>query len=273
VARRRKDEEEETPPGPGPIRLFFRFFNTLLVLAIIAYGATRAITFTAGFKTLIEEQLLVRFDLPVTIGKVRSNWSCDLEFSDVATTNKGDEVTGGFRAKRIELEWSLAEVLRGRAWDLRKLGVTGCEIVFVARNGAWEPASLAPISSWLARWLEVSLPAPSNAVAAAATNADSKATADVVQADRWSNTVFSVRDMALTWAIDGTNQIAAVQGASIEVAPLRAPDRKFRYYHVTLDVAQMPDGTTIRNVDLELLDTGDQQVVLGLKAERQKAAK
>lgn len=273
MARRQKKDKEEAPPGPGPIRLFFRFFNTLLVLSIIAYGAVRAMTFTAGFKSLIEEQVLARFDLPVTIGKVRSNWSCDLEFSDVATTNVSDVATGGIRAQRIDLEWSLADLLRGRPWDLRRIGVAGCTITFVARDGAWDPAALAPLSSWLAKWLEVGLPAPSNTVPVATTNSNVKATAEAARVDRWSNTVFSVRDMTLKWMIGATGEVSSAEGVWVDVAPLQVPDRKFRYYHLKLNVARSPDGSTIRNVDLELLDTGDQQVVLGLKAERQKAGK
>ncbi|MFH0908581.1 MAG: hypothetical protein V1929_07455 [bacterium] len=269
--RRNHDDDDEAPPGPGPLRLFFRFFNTLLVLAVIVYGAARAMTFTAGFKNLVEEQILAKFDLPVTIGRVRSNWSCDLEFSDVVSTNMGDVATGGFRAQRIDLEWSLADALRGRAWNLRKVGVMGCTITFVARDGAWEPAALAPLLSWLARWLEVSFPASSNAASAATTNADVNAAAVAVRADGWSKAVFSVRDMTLTWTIGGTGELATAEGVWIDVAPIQVPDREFRYYHLKLTAARAPDGTTIRNVDLEILDTGDQQVVLGFKAERQKA--
>ena len=273
MARRHKKDEEEVPPGPGPIRLFFRFFNTLLVLAIIIYGAARAMTFTAGFKSLIEEQVLARFDLPVTIGKVWSTWSCDLEFSDVATTNVGDVASGEVRAKRVDLEWSLADLLSGHPWDLRRVGVTGCTITFVARDGAWDPAALAPISAWLARWLEISLPAPSNAAPATTTNTPVKTMADVVGPGRWSNTVFSIRDLSLRWMIGATSELASAEGVWMDVAPLQVPDRSFRYYHLKLNSARAPDGLTIRNVDLELIDTGDQQVVLGFKAERQKAAK
>ena len=79
--------------------------------------------------------------------------------------------------------------------------------------------------------------------------------------------------MALKWMIGPTVEVASADGLWIDVAPLQVPDRKFRYYRLKLNTARAPDGTTIRNVDLELIDTGDQQVVLGLKADRQKAGK
>ena len=68
-----------------------------------------------------------------------------------------------------------------------------------------------------------------------------------------------------------TGEVARVSGVKLDVSSVHVPGRDFRHYRLKLDEAVARDGTTLKDVDLELIDAGDQQIVLGFKAERHKA--
>ena len=248
--------EEEEPRGPGCLVTALRFFNTVLVVAFIAYVAAFAAARTDGFKGLVKERLEDQLGLKVSIGKVASDWRGNLTLSAVDARTTNESSRQGARMETIGVDWDLAASFRGSGPRIARITCDGGSIVLEREGSAWVPANLAGFGDWVAAWLKVPVGNPSNVEAA------------VVAADSaWAGTSVLVSNVDVAWVTSGTGVLAEVRGLAVESMPLATPKRYLRHFSLAALYAEGP-GMQVRNADIEWIDTGATNVILSFREER-----
>lgn len=280
VSRRRKWEEDEAPPvRPGFWNRTRYLAGVVFALLAILYGAAQAMARTAGFRDLLSERLEARFGLPVKIESSAVNWRFDLTLQNLVTEGARRPDSPGLRAQRIHLAWSWDRWWRNGV-GLRALELDRCVMVLVRQeDGMWAPREFQGLSDVLGPWLEFDLKPATGVAKAASSEAGSQSEerpADpvVAWADRFKASGLRV---ALTrgdiqWWDGGDVPRASVQGVGLWLTPVAVPGRTVQHLKLTVQEALARTGDRVRNLRVEVLDVGSQQVVLGLEAERQQVA-
>lgn len=283
MARRRKWEQEDSAPVRRSRWAHLRYMLLItLALLVILYGAAQAMARTAGFRDLVGQHLEARLGLPVKIEGSSVNWRFDLTLRNLVTEGTKRANSPGLRVQRIHLAWSIPDLWQG-GLGVRGVELDRCVVVFRRDDeGRWAPREFQPLSDTLEPWLQFDLKAAPAAATASAdsTNAVEHAgtnqaeTAAVSWRDRWSasKTTFALRQGEMTWWNDGSNPQASVKGVEVQVTPLEAPGRALTHLKLAVDQALAQSGDSVRNLRVEVLDVGTQQLVLGFEAERRSAA-
>lgn len=279
AARKSQRVRAEEPDAPPPLWRSLRgAVITVAILLCIAYVALQVLCRTAGFREVLSQRIAARFDLPVGIARSAVNWRFDITLDDVAS--KGADAGSGpsLSAKRIRIGWAPLQRLRG-GMGIRSIEADGLAVVFApAPGGEWTPRPLAPLSAFLSRWAEMPVSAGSASPAAVETAPDpggsdaspSVSLAAVPKRMRDEGIRVAVRGADVTWraAAADAGPLAVIEGASLDVVPMKGAGRSFLSVALAVDRAASAGGDGIRNLRLELLDAGDQQIVLGFTAER-----
>jgi hypothetical protein len=269
-------EEEPRRSSWSHLRTLVRAAKTLLVIGMILYGAALVAARTDGFRDVVASRLERHLGMPVKIDGVSANARFDLTLRGVVTEGTRHKNSPGIRAHRVKLAWNWALLFRQGRPGLRHLDLERCVITFARDDQQnWQPADLAPLSEFLAKWLQLDLGKPVAAVPdtaaaperepAAATEgprpaeAAGRAAARALQDGRMS---VALRRSEVTWWGEGEVPLAAVEGVSLTATPVQLPNRSLTHYHLKLERASAAQGLSVSDLTLELLDTGDQQLVL-----------
>lgn len=272
MARKRvKAWREEAPKRStfAGIRLAWRILRTAVAVAAILYVAGLFAARTEGFRDIVARRLEARLGLPVSIGSVSADWRYDLTLRSVATEGTREKQEAGVRAQRVRLGWSLADWFGGGGVGLREIDLDRCVITFArGEGGSWQPEQLAPLSDFLAKWLHVDLGAGGGQAADGVAPTAPKAPArEATRALQEARLRVALRRCEVTWWTGGEVPLAALEGVTLTATPVRLPNRSMTHYHLKLARAASAAGMAASNLTLELLDTGDQQIVLVLQAD------
>lgn len=289
MARKKvKAWREEEPPRRtawSRIRSAYRLARTLVVIGAILYGAALVASRTDGFRDLVAARLERHLGMPVKVESVAANARFDLTLQGIVTEGTRHKNSPGLRAHRVTLAWSWRDVLRRGGPGLRLLDLDRCVITFARdEQGVWQPADMAPLSEFLAKWLQLDLGTkpPENVTGPTGGEAEPRedgapAAGKPTVAATGVSTARALRDARLsivlrrsevTWWGDGDVPLAAVEGVNLAATPVRLPNRTMTHYHLKLDHAAGAQGLSVSDMTLELLDTGDQQLVLVFDAGR-----
>ena len=280
MSRRRKWEEDEAPPvRPGFWARTRYLAGVIFALLAIVYGTAQAMARTAGFRDLLSERLESRFGMPVKIENSTVNWRFDLTLHHLVTEGTKRPDSPGLRAQRIHLAWSWDRWWRNGI-GLRAVELDRCVVVLVRQeDGTWAPREFQGLADVLGPWLEFDLkstssPAKKDGESAGDRSASQPADDMVAWADRVKQSGLHV---ALTrsdiqWWDGGDEPRASVQGVGLWLTPVAVPGRTVQHLRLTVQEALARTGDRVRNLQVEVLDVGSQQVVLGLEAERQQVA-
>lgn len=251
-----------------------------LTLLLILYVAAQAMARTAGFRDLVGQRLEARLGMPVKIEQSSVNWRFDLTLENLVTEGTTRPDSPGLRARRIHLAWSFREWWK-RGVGLRAAELDRCVVVFRRDDqGGWAPREFQPLSDVLGQWLEFDLGKQGKNADATKTTASSNESGDAGEATPvmgWreriqaSRTRFSLLHSEVTWWDGGDQPRAAVQGVGLQVTPVDIPGREVTHLKLEVVEASAQRGDKVRNLRVEVLDVGAQQMVLGLEAERQQA--
>lgn len=219
----------------------------------------------------LEKQLGVK----VRIDGSRSSWNGDITLTGITAGDGAKDETAAVRIEELRLDISPSALIRG---DLRR-GVRGAAIrdwrvrMSLDDAGLWHPSWLSGTTEWLGRWGSLAVPAPEQPEAAAATAATAHPVepgASALILDDWDRTAISLEDGTMEW-IDETGRVVAfVHQVSFTRTPLDLPTRQAGHYHLRV-AAALAGPTQVRDLDVELLRTGDSYLVLNLEAVRQPA--
>lgn len=273
--------EEEAPRRSlwSPVRTTYRAVRTTLVVLVILYVAALAATRTDGFRDVVASRLEKHFGIPVKIESVAASPRFDLTLRGLVTEGTRQKNSPGLRAHQVVLGWAWGDLWRHGRVGLRSLDLERCVITFARDDEqAWQPADLVPLSEFLAKWLQLDLSPPATASNAAPENtvveekpaalepavekpaaAAGRAAARALQDGHLS---VALRRSEITWWGEGEVPLAAVEGVSLTATPVRLPNRTLTHYHLKLEHAAGAKGLSVSDMTLEVLDTGDQQLVL-----------
>lgn len=277
MARRPKWEDDDLPSVPRGFWVRARYHVlVVLSLVVILYGAAQIMARTAGFRDLVGQQLEARLGLPVKIEDSRVNARFDLTLENVVTEGTKRPDSPGLRAKRMYFAWSLADWLRG-GLGVRAVDLEGCKVVLRRDDsGGWAPREFQPLSDVLGKWLEFDLAPATNATARADQEAATNGYPAKAKSDAWQDKIraarvrFSLTRGEVIWWSGGSAELASVKGVDLHVTPVEVPGRSLTHLRLTVDQAISEKGERVSDVQVELLDAGDRQFVLGFEAARQR---
>jgi hypothetical protein len=278
----REDEAPRRTPW-SHVRTTYRAVRTTLVVLVILYVAALAATRTDGFRDVVASRLEQHFGLPVKIESVAASPRFDLTLRGLVTEGTRQKNSPGLRAHQVVLGWAWGDLWRHGRVGLRRLELERCVITFARDDQqAWQPADLVPLSEFLAKWLQLDL-GPAASASNAATVAVAERPAGTPEPDALEPEVekpaaaagraaaralqdghlsVALRRSEITWWGDGDVPLAAVEGVSLTATPVRLPNRTLTHYHLKLEHAAGAKGLSVSDMTLEVLDTGDQQLVL-----------
>lgn len=267
-----RENEEPRRTAWSRVRTLVRAAQTLLVIGLILYGAALVASRTDGFRDVVASRLERHLGVPVKIDAVSANARFDLTLRGVVTEGTRHKNSPGIRAHRVKLAWSWAQFVRQGRPGLRHLDLERCVITFARDDQQnWQPADLAPLSEFLAKWLQLDLGTPADAASVSAVKAEASGAAGRPAADAGRAAARALQDgrmsvalrrSEVTWWGDGEVPLAAVEGVSLTATPVELPNRTLTHYHLKLERASAAQGLSVSDLTLELLDTGDQQLVL-----------
>lgn len=270
--------EDDAPPRRSPWRRAWRAVKTLLVLLAIAYVALVIAGQTDGFRDLVSHRLERHLGQPVKVEGASLSLRLDLSLRGVVTEGTKRKNSPGLRIQRAFIGWDWSQLIRRGRPGVRALELDRCEVVFGrAEDGTWQPARLAPLSAFLARWLELDLGSaapPASAGAPAPVSGAATTPRAAALAFQKEGTRVVLRGGQITWWADESDvPLAAVEGVRLQATPVAVPGRLLTHYALSVERAASATGARVSDLKLELLDAGDQQVILGLTGEHVPAAR
>ncbi|MCX7669683.1 MAG: hypothetical protein N2439_06410, partial [Anaerolineae bacterium] len=140
-------------------------------------------------------------------------------------------------------------------------------------EGRWTPAAFAEVAEWLAQQLNFELPPPEGGQKAEAIadpppprKARPPRDGSFVELARGTSKI-AIRRGEISWWLEPAAPYASVEGLMVFVTPLEAPGRRMVHYRVNVKRASSQKGPAWQDVALELLDIGDQRLVLRFTAD------
>jgi hypothetical protein len=271
---RAKPDDAPPPPRPfRPLRTAWHWLNALVAVAILLYLAALAMVRTDGFRGLVQDRLGDVLGLPVRIGGVSSDPAMNLALRDFTVLAGAGETDVVVRVHRLAMDLDWRAVLgRGRPRAVRS-DLEGGQGTVIALGGRWEPARLAGLAEWLVRDLDFGIepargrredPAPPPAAAAATPAAPAEAAEPLA----FEQCPVTLRGIDLVWMAGRTQELARVDGLDLSITPLEASGRRFMHYRVALRAARTLGGMDVRDLSLEVLETGGQKIVLQMAGDR-----
>lgn len=241
-----RPEIESAPRRSFVARLHYSL-SILLVLAAIAYVGLIIAGRTAGFRSMVEDRLKSRLGMPVLLASARISPTLNLVLSGIRTA-QDDFRPVFFKADRLVLGWSLSEKLRGGPFWNHFLA-RGLELYITVDN---DDQKLPPFWSALAdQWRGRASEASSGAEAPRNR-----------PAELWRRVRL---DLEGSFEFASAEESASARG-HIFVTPVEVPGRRF--LHILLKAPEAcRNDQRYRDVVCEMLDLGDQRIVLQLRAE------
>lgn len=265
--RKRVKTEPETSKACGSSGLL-GLIRLLLILAAIAYITSLLVSRTEGFRSLVADRLEREIGLPVKIGGSHAKLNLDLVLESIRTEDDGRQNQPGVRASRVELEWSPWRSLRRGRIALDAVTVVTGDVTFATTvSGQWEPAPIAPLSEKVASWIGLDLKRHVKPDAAVAPRASSGKPKEKSEKRRSAPPRLRIRNVDVSWWTEGDAPIGQLRGLSLTASSLAADDRVITHYVLKLGSAEGAKGFRADDVTLELVDAGDQQVVLTLRSD------
>jgi hypothetical protein len=269
---------EEPPPrkGPNPLRRAWHAACTILIVVLLLYVSGLVIGRTEGFRALVAQRLEKVLEMPVKIEGTSLDARYGLTLKGVVTEGTRRANSPGLRAQRVAVSWRWGDVFRRGKPGIARLELDKPVIVFeLQENGDWAPAPLAPLSAFLAKQLQFSLPTRTGAAPAAPASESAFAPEGEARAARAGveaalsglKTEIVITRGELAWWTEQPVPVASVEGVSLQATPVAVPGRALTHYLLKVARAASVDGPGIRDLVVELLDTGDQQVVLRFHGE------
>ena len=247
-----------------------RFVRTSLIILLILYAGVWLLGFTAGFRSLLEDDLQQRLGLPVKIRKARLTPALNLMVEGLATAGSGRKGEPGVAVQKGFLEWS---VMDGGRWHwprLRRIQVGGCLLAFApGEQGGWAPAALAAFSAQMAKWGDFGLatPKPMPTQPGPGTNAPVKPALPANVLDQLRHCALDLEDGRIVWWSEAGQELASAEKIRLIITPLALPNRMMTHVLLTLDEASLATGRRVRNFRFECLDLHSQQRILELTAD------
>ncbi len=277
--KRARAWEQETPPAKktGALRSLRNALVTALILLLIAYITGLAIGRTDGFRSIVADRLSRTLGMPVKLDRVSLSPTFNMTLRELETEGASLPGRAGLRVQRIGIEWRWRDLLRRGRVGIDRLNVEKPVVVFArGDDGAWIPEPLAPLADFLARHLQVAQPAeppraPSSANAPASDSAARKTTTAGARFDlKGLDTAVSVRRGEMSWWFDANIPQASIEGITLHATPLSVPGRQMTHVLVNVKRASSLNGPAFRELTLELLEAGDQQILLRFTADHQQ---
>lgn len=283
MPRKRARAWEEPPQRkqPNPLRRAWRACCTILILLGLLYIAGLAIGRTEGFRALVAQRLEKLLGMPVKIDRTALNARYGLTLKGVVTEGTRRANSPGLRAQRVSIDWRWCDVFRRGKPGIARVELDKPVIIFAQEeDGTWAPKPLAPLSVFLAKQLQFSLPMrgenrpPRTDSMLAVEVQGPRAATDPAALEAVLSglkTEISITRGELAWWTEQPVPVASVEGVSLQATPVALPDRALTHYLLKVTRAASVNGPGIRDLIVELLDTGDQQVVLRFQGEHSAA--
>lgn len=261
------------------LRTILRAIATATVLLAIAYVAGLMIGRTDGFRSIVAERLGELLGQAVKVERVSLGLSYALTVEGIVTEGTRRLNSPGIRIGRLRAAPRWSDLWRRGRLGLAQLEIEKAVLVFERdEEGRWAPEALAGYAELLAKQLNFSFPPPETVSAAPAAPRD-------VSGEQSRNRRRSARPLLaapdpampaprivvrrgeIAWWLDNSVPFASVEGLSASMTPLEAPGRRMIHYRVDVKRAASRGGQALRDASLELLDIGDQRLVLRFTAE------
>jgi hypothetical protein len=269
----------ETPPpakkSGSMIRSVRNAAITGAILLLIAYATGLAVGRTDGFRAIVAERLSRELGMPVRIDRVSVSPGYSLTLREVASDDAPRPGQAGLRAQRVEIQWRWSDLWRRGRVGIDRIDVAKPVVVFArAADGGWKPESLAPLAEQLARHMQIatsSEPVSEPARADAAPDAGARSATNAAAKFDWRGmeTAISVQRGEISWWLDATVPQASVEGISLHATPIAVPGRRMTHMLLRVQRASTLQGPAFRDLTVELLEAGDQQILLRFTADRQ----
>ncbi|MCS6771820.1 MAG: hypothetical protein NZ740_07305 [Kiritimatiellae bacterium] len=270
------DESNYAAPRRSRIRTAWNAVKTVGLLAVIAYVTGWFVGRTEGFRSIVESRLTRALGLPVKLDRVSVDWRYNLTLYGLRTEGGRRPGYAPVTARRVEIEWMWSDLFRRFAVGINRIELERPTIAFERDdNGRWSPHRLAPYGRALARQFQIAWEEGESAEAGASSRsgevpaADKEGAEALAEAVRSAGLDASIRVVGgeLSWWLDTQAPRASLEGVTLEITPLRAPGRAMRHVWAKVKRASSLDGPAFRDLTLELLDIGDQQIVLRFTAD------
>lgn len=271
---KRAADSATTSRRANPIRTLWRAARTLLILLLILYIVGLVASRTDGFRSIIAQRLEKIVGMPVKVDRASLAMNYALTLRGVATEGEPRVGVAGVRARQVDVEWRWSNLWRHGRLGIARLKIDRPEIAFAEReDGTWSPSRLAQGGEFILRQLNVSLPGKKAVSVSDATEAEKlpvsspdKSALAAVGIGLDANVSFK-RGEVVWWARGSDAPLASIEGASLSVTPVHLPGREITHYLLTVDRAASAGGPGVSGLVAELLDMGDQQIVLRFLAE------
>lgn len=252
-----------------PVRHFLAILGMLLLIAYLAiFLACR----TKGFQTYAEAALQRRLGLPVSLKSAQATPALNLRLEGLASRNSDQAGRPAIRIREAVVGWSWAGWIRpgGRAVD--RLTLRGCSISFApGASGRWEPLAFERLGRWLSDWGGFGL---TNAPTAGGVEEEEAGDAPapekrtgLMAPDFWDRVHLEVQEGRIVWWDAQGRELAAAEGIELTVTPIRLPRRQMVHYALSIEDARIGPDRRLHQFAIELLNTGDQQIVLALSGD------
>ena len=249
-------------------RPILRMLVTSVLLVLIAYVAVYLAIGTEGFRSYVAEYLGDRLGLPVRIRSSKATPSLNLVLGGV-TVRSTDEVSRAeCRITELRVDWRLAG--RGGAgggWIERAV-MKDCMLTMAQRaDGGWEPGFASRLGDWLSRQcgLKIVKPGSGGGAAQPPTDEAKQPVADrrfELDPGHWKGGVFSLSDGKIVWLNSAGEEMAVVEGVTLDITPLRVPHRKMVHYRASIARGRFEDKRQVYDLVYESLRTGKDEIVL-----------
>lgn len=272
-------EEPRSARKKSVVRTTVRAMGTTFVLMMIAYMAGLVIGRTDGFRSIVAERLGELLGQPVKVERVSLGLSYALTVEGIVTEGTRRLNSPGVRIGRLRAAPRWSDVWRRGRVGLAQLEIEKAALVFERdEEGRWAPEALAGYAELLAKQLHFSFPPPEAVFAAPAAARDAsgeqsrnrrRSARPLLAAPDPSTPAprIAVRRGEIAWWVDNSAPFASVEGLAVSMTPLEAPGRRMIHYRIDVKRAASRGGQALRDASLELLDIGDQRLVLRFTAE------
>ena len=247
MPRRIRYEDEEVAPPAGGVRPFLRSLLhaavTLVVLAVMLYGAALAISRTGGFRAYVQADLSEAVGFEVALRDARLTPGLALVVEGVAAGRFDAPGTPCLQADRVLLGWSPFASGGSR---LRSIAVETGRLAFArTADGSWTPRPLAGAAEALLRGAGID---PDAARPSAPPRSSIRVT---------------LRGVDVVWWKADRSTLASLSGLSLDVTPVDLPGRRLVHILAAADSADPAgDGRGVP-LRIEYLWGGGERIVLG----------
>lgn len=248
MPRRIRYEDEEVAPPAGGVRPFLRSLLhaavTLVVLAVMLYGAALAISRTGGFRAYVQADLSEAAGFEVALRDARLTPGLALVVEGVAAGRFDAPGTPCLQADRVVLGWSL---FSSGGTRLRSLAVETGRLAFArSADGSWTPRPLAGAAEALLRGAGITPDA-----------------ANPPAAPSLPSLRVTLRGVDVVWWKADRSRLASLAGLSLDVTPVVLPGRRLVHILAAAESVEPVEGARGGPLRIEYLWGGGGRIVLG----------